>query len=112
MNKLVVKSILDRWETDYEIVSNGQEAVDAAHASVFDLVLMDVQMPVLDGLDATKEIRNSNNSMVSELPIIALTASSQPEEIEQMRSAGMNEHILKPIDTESLKKCIVLLLNS
>ncbi|MDG1260407.1 MAG: ATP-binding protein [Flavobacteriales bacterium] len=112
LNKLVVKSILDRWETDYEIVSNGQEAVDAAHASVFDLVLMDVQMPVLDGLDATKEIRNSNNSMVSELPIIALTASSQPEEIEQMRSAGMNEHILKPIDTESLKKCIVLLLNS
>lgn len=112
LNKLVVKSVLSRWNVEFEIVSNGQEALDLLEKDLFDIVLMDVQMPVIDGLEATRRIRANENQRIAKIPIIALTASSQPEEIAQMRQVGMDEHILKPIDTNVLKKVMLQLLTT
>jgi|GEM_PF-3661392 len=110
LNKLVVQSILNRWGVVYAVVSNGKEAVERLEEEDFDIVLMDVQMPVMDGLQATRLIRGNENPKIANLPVIALTASSQPEEIAQMKQAGMDELILKPIDSESLKKVMLILL--
>ncbi len=112
LNKLVVKSVLSRWNLEFEIVSNGQECLDLLEKEQFDLVLMDVQMPVMDGLEATRRIRNNQSEHISKIPVIALTASSQPEEIAQMKEAGMDVHILKPIETNFLKKVMLQLLTT
>jgi len=80
LNKLVVQSVLNRWGVIYAVVSNGKEAVERLEEEAFDIVLMDVQMPVMDGLEATRLIRGNENPKIANLPVIALTASSQPEE--------------------------------
>ncbi|MFK5926928.1 MAG: response regulator [Desulfuromusa sp.] len=85
----------------YEAV-NGLEAVDRVEAEAFDLVLMDVQMPVLDGLSATRAIRNLDKANIENLPIIAMTAHSFTEHRAESVAAGMNDHLTKPINLDAL----------
>ena len=86
-----------------EVVSvvDGQEAVDAAFASPFDIILMDMQMPVMDGLTAVKRIRAAT-SPCREVPIVMMTANAMREHVEASRTAGANIHLAKPITAESL----------
>ena len=81
---------------------NGQEAVDkfSAKAELFDMILMDVQMPVMDGLTATRHIRGMDIPHAKQIPIIAMTANAFKEDIDICFNAGMNEHIAKPIDMD------------
>ncbi|MGE4587617.1 MAG: response regulator [Mangrovibacterium sp.] len=86
------------------IVNNGKKAVDIIKKETFDLILMDIMMPVMDGLEATLKIREYENSNtgLSPIPIIALTANTMDNDREKCISYGMNEFISKPFDMEKL----------
>ena len=88
---------------------NGQQAVYAfskAPAGTFDIILMDVMMPVMDGYEATRRIRSLNRLDAKTIPIVAMTANAFAEDVEESRSAGMNEHISKPLDIGKVKMTI------
>ena len=88
---------------------NGQEAVEAFEKSAsgeFDVILMDVMMPVMNGYEATKTIRTMDRSDAKKIPIIAMTANAFVEDRIKSKEAGMNEHVSKPIDTKLLVKII------
>ncbi len=83
------------------LVNDGAAAVEAVRAGGFDLVLMDMEMPVMDGLGATRAIRRPGAGR-RDIPIIALTASAMPEEVARCRDAGMDDHLAKPIERAAL----------
>jgi len=106
INQQVAKEILEQAGLVVRIANNGQEALDLVRANIFDAVLMDVQMPVMDGYTATREIRKWEGGMrkegTSSIPIIAMTAHAMSGDHEKSIAAGMNDHITKPIDPEKL----------
>lgn len=105
INQAVEKEMLHRLGVEPTLVDNGQEAVDLIQAKDFDLVLMDMHMPVLDGLQACQRIRCLPGH--ERLPIIALTANVLAEDRQRCLAAGFNEFITKPIDPEALYRVIV-----
>ena len=80
------------------------ERLSGAQPGYYDLVLMDIQMPVMDGYEATKIIRSLECRQLSEIPIIAMTANAYLQDIEETKKAGMNAHLCKPIDLKTLVK--------
>jgi signal transduction histidine kinase/ActR/RegA family two-component response regulator len=105
INQKVVRAMLQRLGHSVTIAEDGQQAVDMVKEEHFDLILMDIQMPVKDGLDATREIRAMGLSM-TQPPIIGLTASFQPSELNLYLEAGMNSCLGKPAKLDSLKNAI------
>lgn len=101
LNQIVARTMLEKAGHHVDVAENGAEAVAAIQKRPFDLVLMDVMMPVLDGIEATRTIRNLPGP-VSALPIIALTASTEPQDIEACHAAGMNGCIGKPFVWQEL----------
>ncbi|MEN2282702.1 ATP-binding protein [Algoriphagus sp. SE2] len=100
VNALVLGKIIKKWGFSFERVYNGQEAVKAVEKKKYDCVLMDIQMPVMDGFDATVAIKS-----FSDIPIIALTAASKLEIMDKIDECGFDGFVAKPIDaTELLKK--------
>jgi PAS domain S-box-containing protein len=95
MNQFVAKSILEKWNLKVFLVKNGQKAVEFLSLQSVDIILMDKQMPVMDGVEATKIIRNE---LGLTLPIIALTADAVIEMVEECLEAGMNDYVTKPFD--------------
>ncbi|MBK9636974.1 MAG: response regulator [Bacteroidetes bacterium] len=89
-----------------DIANNGQEAVDKAQEKAYDLIFMDVHMPLKDGYTATKEIR-SGNGINSKSPILALTANAVKEEIDKCLESGMNKHLAKPFDPAVLRQTVI-----
>ena len=102
VNRELVTTLLAPFDVDIAIAVNGAEAVDAMGAADFDLVLMDVQMPVMDGLTATRHIRALAKPRAANVPIIAMTANVLPEQIARCVEAGMNDHLGKPINPAKL----------
>lgn len=100
-NRELVTAILGSMGVEVHAVADGVEAVEAARLGGYDLILMDVHMPVLDGLDATRAIR-ALDGVAARTPIIALTANVQPEQVERCREAGMDDHCGKPIQVAEL----------
>ena len=100
VNAQVAVSLLTKRGHDVTAVTNGREAVEAAQRDRFDLVLMDIQMPEMDGLEATRRIRRFADSAA--LPVIALTAHAFAEERERSRAAGMNDFLAKPFRPDDL----------
>ena len=100
-NQLVIRSILEKQEFLADFASNGLEAVSAVRMRAYDVVLMDVHMPEMDGLEATRAIR-ALDGPVARTPIIALTANAFARDIENCRAAGMNLHVGKPFRRETL----------
>lgn len=91
------------------VCENGQEAVDVFEKSIpgeIDLILMDVQMPVMNGYEATRTIRSSGHPKAAQIPIIAMTANAFVEDIHDALEAGMNAHVAKPVDMQVLKETI------
>lgn len=91
-------------------VSNGIEAVEtlrSAGVGAYDVVLMDIQMPQMNGIDATKKIRTLNSAYTDTIPIIALTASSREEDIKECLNAGMNSYLTKPVNIKSLSTVMI-----
>ena len=104
MNMLLAKVLISNIIPNIEIVEalNGKEAVEIVQQRHIDLILMDVQMPEMDGMEATENIRRLNLVGVEDLPIIALTAGALKEEKEKALKAGMNDFMTKPIDSAQL----------
>ena len=104
-NRELVSAILGGLGLTVDVVEDGAQAVEAARTGVYDLILMDVHMPVMDGLDATRAIR-AGGGAASRTPIIALTANVQPEQAERCREAGMDAHVGKPIQIAELLRAM------
>jgi signal transduction histidine kinase/ActR/RegA family two-component response regulator len=103
VNQLVLKTLLHQMGVDPTVVDNGQLAVDAWEEGDWDVILMDVQMPVMDGLSATAAIRNREaDTGRPRTPIIALTANAMSHQVEQYIAAGMDGHVAKPIQAAEL----------
>ena len=102
INQEVVGSHLHNLGVDFVLANNGKEAVEKAQQAQFDLVLMDIQMPVMDGYQATRAIRATNKT----LPIVALTAAAMIEDKNKALEAGMNDHLSKPIHPGQLYRLL------
>ncbi|WP_183578376.1 two-component regulator propeller domain-containing protein [Mucilaginibacter sp. X5P1] len=105
INKKLIERILSKLGYQAGIVSNGQEVIDQLAVYPYQVILMDIQMPVMDGLEATRIIRSSESFQPY---IIALTANAMPEEREIYLSSGMNEYLSKPMKIERLKDVLIL----
>ncbi|MGO3645068.1 MAG: response regulator, partial [Pseudoalteromonas sp.] len=104
INQLVIKAMLDSLMITPTIVGNGKLAVEQVKQQSFDLVLMDCQMPVMDGYRATALIREFKTA--SELPIIALTADVMPQDKAHALAVGCNQHLAKPLELDKLTACL------
>lgn len=106
-NQLLVKTFLRAAPVALTQVSDGRQAVDRFFAGTFDLVLMDMEMPVLDGYEATREIREREKAEGREpCPILAMTAHDQGPELERTREAGCDGRLAKPLTMAGLMACL------
>lgn len=110
VNMRVAVGLLNMVHAKCVEASNGEEAFEIfteAPSGAFDVILMDIQMPILDGYNATKKIRNSNHKDAKKIPILAMTANAFTEDIAASMACGMNDHIAKPIDNNILYSTIL-----
>ncbi len=106
VNRELICALLEPFGLDIETVADGVEAVAAVARSAFDIVLMDVQMPNMDGLTATRRIRANETSSGARIPIIAMTANVLPEQVARCLEAGMDDHLGKPINLPRLLQAL------
>jgi PAS domain S-box-containing protein len=105
-NQKFILRLLERWKHQTILVENGQQALEALKKDEFDIILMDVQMPQMDGLAATAAIRETERSRNSHIPIIAMTAHAVKGDRERCLDAGMDDYISKPINSDTLFEAI------
>ena len=113
MNRAIADRILTETGFLVETAVNGKEAVDMVSASepgYYDLILMDIQMPVMDGYEASRSIRALENPILSAIPIVAMTANAFQEDIQAAHSAGMDGHIAKPLDIPQMMETLAEIL--
>ena len=101
-NQLLAKTRLERWKCKVDIANNGIEGVKKAQQKMYDLILMDIQMPVMDGYEATKIIKNDISKKAAQIPIIAMTAYATNVDINRAKNAGMDDYIFKPFKPKEL----------
>jgi len=105
LNQEIAATILEEAGFTVDVAADGAEAVDKVRCSVdspYDLILMDIQMPVMDGIEATRHIRSMDDPKLAQLPIVAMTADAFEEDRQRVLSAGMDDHLGKPIDIDKL----------
>ncbi|SDE13972.1 hybrid sensor histidine kinase/response regulator [Niabella drilacis] len=107
MNRLLLAQLLKSWNIGFDMVSNGSDGLRLLKEKPYDLVLMDIQMPEMDGYTATAEIRNTLRSTV---PVVAMTADALTSQKDKCLQAGMNDYISKPLDEAVLHRLLVQLL--
>ncbi len=103
MNTLLMRKLLAKWNIVPDFASNGADAISAFQANLYDLILMDIHMPVMDGYEAANLIRNHSDPSKSNVPIIALTASVAIDVRHKLSEAGINDFVSKPFNPEELK---------
>ena len=109
INAEILELLLESKGAHCKIYPNGQELVDAfvrVKPGEYDMILMDVQMPVMDGLEATRRIRSSENPLGQVIPILAMTANAFLEDMQKSKEAGMDEHLSKPVDIDALEQTV------
>ncbi len=104
LNQLLMKTLLDDFGFERDVASNGKIAIEKLETKTYDIILMDLQMPEMNGFEATEYIRNTLNSKI---PIIALTADVTTVDLEKCKAVGMNDYIAKPVDEKLLYSKIV-----
>lgn len=107
INQIITRRMLEKLGYETEIVANGKEALLALETSAYDLVLMDCQMPQMDGYAATVAIRSSQTARMSSIPIIAMTANAMVGDREKCLSLGMNDYVSKPVHTKQLAEILL-----
>ncbi|MVN91032.1 ATP-binding protein [Mucilaginibacter aquatilis] len=110
VNTMLMKKFFSKWQVQSSFAENGERAVEMMQYGNFDIVLMDLQMPVMNGFEAATEIRKLPDGVKSSVPIIALTASALTDIREKVFSAGMNDYVSKPFKPDELKEKIVTLV--
>ncbi len=110
-NQKYISKLLDKWEIKYVIANDGSKAVEQAQQQAFDIILMDIQMPNMDGNEAAVTIRNTEN-FNQMTPIIALTASAMPEQKKKAMDSGMNDFLTKPFVPNDLLNTLQLFMNT
>ncbi len=108
VNQVLIKYMLLEYDIQAEIVSNGKEAIELLSVRDFDLILLDIQMPVMDGYSCIKEIRQE---LKKDVPVVAMTAYALPGEKEKCLSSGMNGYLSKPVDSAALDAILSAFLN-
>ena len=103
INRFVVNKLLSTWGIHVEFAENGQVAVEKVIAGSYDIILMDVHMPVMNGFEAARTIRGYNKGQFKSLPIIALTASVMQKDLDEIMLSGMNGYIIKPFVQAELR---------
>lgn len=106
-NQLLAKTRLERWNCTVDIANNGIEAVKKVEQHTYDCILMDIQMPVMDGYEATKIIKNDLNPRAAKIPIVAMTAYTQKSEVDRIFKEGMDDYLFKPFKPEVLYKILL-----
>jgi len=106
LNQHLARHIMESWGCVVEIAENGSLAVEKVKANEYDLVLMDIQMPVMDGMEATRQIRRMNDENKAAVPIVALTANAMKAECEIYLKLGMNDCMAKPFEEPMLFKTV------
>jgi CheY-like chemotaxis protein/HPt (histidine-containing phosphotransfer) domain-containing protein len=112
VNKLLVKRMLEHWGMSYETASNGFEVLELIKANIFNIVLMDIQMPNKNGIDAAREIRNLADETKKNIPIIALTANALKGEEKKYEEVGMNDFLTKPFKEKELLAVLERVFNN
>lgn len=107
VNQVVATNFFRRWGVQYDIANNGKEAVDMVTKKMYDMVFMDLQMPEMDGYQATHAIRQMTDSYFKKLPIVALTASAMLSMRDKVMASGMTDFMTKPFQPEYLQQIIL-----
>ena len=109
LNAEILTELLKIEGAECTICENGKRVLETFEQSVpgdYDMILMDVQMPVMDGLEATRRIRSGENPLGRIIPILAMTAKAFLEDMQKSREAGMDEHLSKPVDIAALEQTV------
>jgi PAS domain S-box-containing protein len=109
LNQLLMRTLLDDFGFECDIADHGKMAIEKLESNTYDIILMDLQMPIMNGFQATDYIRNT---MKSSIPIIALTADVTATDIQKYRAVGMNDYVAKPIDDRKLYNKMVSILKT
>lgn len=109
LNQLLLRTILDDFKFEWDMADNGKIAIEKLETNSYDIILMDLQMPIMNGFEATEHIRNKMNLQT---PIIALTADVTSVDVEKCKCVGMNDYISKPLDEKLLYSKILDLINT
>ena len=107
INSEIIECILEMYGAQSTVTPNGEQALRAfcsAPSGTYDAILMDIQMPVMNGYEATLAIRSLERVDASQIPIVAMTANAFAEDVQSAIDAGMNDHVSKPIDIEVLRQ--------
>ncbi len=102
LNQYLVRHIMESWGFKVDVVNNGREAVEKIQENNYDLVLMDIQMPEMDGMEATRAIRQLSDPVKAAIPVVALTANALKGDSEKYLAAGMNDFLPKPFNEQKL----------
>ena len=111
LNRELMLALLSKYGCEIGLAEDGAQAIEALRATPFELVLMDCQMPVMDGFAATRAIRASRAAF-ADIPIVALTASAQPEHLARCEAVGMNDHLTKPLNPGALERVLELVFRA
>ena len=109
LNRQIAAEMLELLGARVELAGDGAQAVEAVRAHpplYYDIVFMDIQMPVMNGYEAAKQIRESGMERIAELPIIAMTADAFAEDVKRARLSGMDGHLAKPITIDQLRRAL------
>ena len=107
MNRTYLSILLKKWDINFVFTENGKEAIDALIKDEYDAILMDVQMPIMDGFEATEHIRSLPNKKHASIPIIGLSASALSEYKKRGEQCGMNDYLTKPFTPLQLKEMLL-----
>jgi len=110
INQKLASRLLEKAGHAVTVANNGKEAVDQVAVREFDLILMDISMPEMDGLEATQEIRRNESDSRRRLPIVALTANAMVGDRERCLAAGMDHYVTKPVQTQVLSETMAEVL--
>jgi len=111
INRIIATNILENAGAQIHLVGNGLECIQIVKSEAFDIILMDIHMPIMDGVEASQIIRSDNDETIANIPIIALTANVMKDDITRYLSIGMNAHVAKPIKAQKLRETIILCLS-
>ena len=105
-NQLIATKFLQKWKLEVDSAENGKIALKKLDTNSYDLILMDIQMPEMNGIETTKFIRSHENTLLQKIPIIALTAAAMENDKEKLLLDGMNDYVSKPFNPNDLYKKI------